>query len=67
MKGPMLKYQYQPNQVDKAVFISGGSGITPAWQLINHALALKEDKTKFTLLFANVTEKDIRESLLRAG
>lgn len=62
LKGPMLKYEYKPNDVDRAVFVSGGSGITPAWQLINHALALPEDNTKFTLLYANVQEKDIRES-----
>jgi NAD(P)H-flavin reductase len=59
LKGPIVKTAYEPNAVDKAVFVAGGSGITPAWQLINHALALPDDKTKFTLLYANVTEKDI--------
>lgn len=32
---------------------------TPLYQLVNHALADKANKTKFTLLFSNVTEKDI--------
>lgn len=37
-----------------------GSGITPMYQMISHSLSLPEDKTKWTLIFANVTEKDIR-------
>ncbi|BEI96785.1 hypothetical protein CcaverHIS631_0203740 [Cutaneotrichosporon cavernicola] len=59
LKGPIVKTAYEPNAVDKAVFVAGGSGITPAWQLINHALSLPDDKTTFTLLYANVNEKDI--------
>jgi ferredoxin-NADP reductase len=39
-----------------------GSGITPMYQMISHSLKLPEDKTKWTLIFANVTEKDIRRS-----
>jgi hypothetical protein len=30
------------------------------YQMISHSLSLPEDKTKWTLIFANVTEKDIR-------
>ena len=30
--------------------------------MISHSLKLPEDKTKWTLIFANVTEKDIRKS-----
>lgn len=29
------------------------------YQIVQHALADKSNKTKFTLLFSNVTEKDI--------
>jgi NAD(P)H-flavin reductase len=32
---------------------------TPLYQVISHALSDKSNKTKFTLLFSNVTEKDI--------
>ena len=32
---------------------------TPLYQVLTHALADKDNKTKFTLLFANVAEKDI--------
>ena len=38
---------------------------TPLYQLVTHALSDKDNKTKFKLLYANVTEKDIllREEL----
>jgi cytochrome-b5 reductase len=32
---------------------------TPLYQLVTHALADKSNKTKFKLIFSNVTEKDI--------
>ena len=32
---------------------------TPLYQIIDHALADKNNKTKFKLLFSNVSEKDI--------
>jgi NAD(P)H-flavin reductase len=58
-KGPMTKIEYQPNTLDRALFIAGGSGVTPAHQLITHALGNKGDKTKFTFLFANIEEQDV--------
>jgi cytochrome-b5 reductase len=39
--------------------IGGGSGITPLYQLIHHALNEPTNRTRFTLLYANVTEADI--------
>ncbi len=38
---------------------------TPMYQVLTHALADKANKTKFSLIFANVTSKDIilREEL----
>ncbi|MPW72291.1 hypothetical protein CPI04_02480, partial [Moraxella catarrhalis] len=60
-KGPIPKFKYQPNTSDRGLAIAGGSGITTMWQLINHSLTLPEDKTKWTLLFSNVTEQDICE------
>ncbi|KAL1412506.1 hypothetical protein Q8F55_000252 [Vanrija albida] len=59
IKGPILKYEYKPNTFDKGLFVTGGSGVTPAYQFLTHALNDKSDKTKFTLLFANVNEEDI--------
>ncbi|TFK68237.1 cytochrome-b5 reductase [Pluteus cervinus] len=59
IKGPISKFPYQANEFDEVALIGGGSGITPLYQLLDHALADKSNKTKFTLLFSNVTEKDI--------
>lgn len=38
---------------------------TPLYQLLTHALGSPNNKTKFTLIYSNVTEKDIllREEL----
>ncbi|WVR04153.1 hypothetical protein IAU60_001152 [Kwoniella sp. DSM 27419] len=58
-KGPIPKYQYSPNTFDRGLAIAGGSGITPMYQLISYSLSVPEDKTKWTLVFSNVTEKDI--------
>jgi NAD(P)H-flavin reductase len=58
-KGPIQKFPYKANEFDHGVCVSGGSGITPMYQLITHAMDLKDDKTKFTLIFSNVTDKDI--------
>ncbi|KAI9637013.1 putative cytochrome-b5 reductase [Dioszegia hungarica] len=58
-KGPIPKFKYEPNQIDRGLCVSGGSGVTPMYQLITHSLSLPEDKTKWTLVFSNVTEADI--------
>jgi NAD(P)H-flavin reductase len=60
-KGPIPKFKYEANSFDRGLCIAGGSGITPMWQLITHSLDLPEDKTKWTLVFSNVTDKDICE------
>jgi cytochrome-b5 reductase len=39
--------------------IGGGSGITPLYQLVKHALNEPTNQTRFTLLYANVSEADI--------
>ena len=58
-KGPIQKYKYAPNTFDRGLCIAGGSGITPMFQLISHSLSIPEDKTKWTLIFSNVSENDI--------
>jgi NAD(P)H-flavin reductase len=71
-KGPIPKFKYEANSCDRGLAIgelkcfalltpAGGSGITPMYQLIAHSLTLPDDKTKWTLLFSNVTEQDICE------
>jgi NAD(P)H-flavin reductase len=59
-KGPIAKYAYKPNEFAHGFAIGGGSGITPMYQMISHSLTLPNDNTKWTLMFANVTDKDIR-------
>ncbi|KAJ7755002.1 cytochrome-b5 reductase [Mycena maculata] len=59
IKGPIHKFPYRPNEFDEVALIGGGSGITPLYQVISHALANPSNTTKFKLLFSNVTEEDI--------
>lgn len=39
--------------------VAGGTGITPMWQVIQAIDSNPADKTKVTLLFANISEKDV--------
>ncbi|KAF5375218.1 hypothetical protein D9758_000492 [Tetrapyrgos nigripes] len=59
IKGPIPKWPWTHNEFDEVALIGGGSGITPLYQILNHALSNPSNKTKFTLLFSNVTEADI--------
>ncbi|PSS29769.1 hypothetical protein PHLCEN_2v2917 [Hermanssonia centrifuga] len=59
IKGPILKIPYKANELEEIGMIAGGSGITPMYQVIHHALSDKSNKTRFTLIFANVTAADI--------
>ena len=47
------------NEFEDVALIGGGSGITPLYQLLNHALNDPANRTRFTLLYANVSEADI--------
>ncbi|CCM00046.1 uncharacterized protein FIBRA_02072 [Fibroporia radiculosa] len=59
IKGPIMKIPYKANEFEQVGMIAGGSGITPMYQVLKHALADPTNTTRFTLVFANVTEKDI--------
>ncbi|EJU02531.1 ferredoxin reductase-like C-terminal NADP-linked domain-containing protein [Dacryopinax primogenitus] len=59
IKGPLPKFAYEPNKFSQCGLIAGGSGITPMYQLLKHSLSIPEDKTHWTLIFANVSAKDI--------
>ncbi|KIY73391.1 cytochrome-b5 reductase [Cylindrobasidium torrendii FP15055 ss-10] len=59
IKGPITKWAYKENEFDEVALIGGGSGITPLWQIVSHALRSPANKTKFTLIYSNVTEADI--------
>jgi len=59
IKGPLPKTPYKENEYEHIGMIAGGTGLTPMYQIIQHALLLPNDKTKLTLIFSNVSEKDI--------
>jgi len=59
IKGPIPKYPYEPNKLEKIGLIAGGTGITPMTQMIEEVLFNPDDKTKITLLFSNTTPEDI--------
>ncbi|KAF7307250.1 NADH-cytochrome b5 reductase [Mycena indigotica] len=65
VKGPIPKFPYKENEFDEVALIGGGSGITPLYQVLTHALSSRFNTTKFKLLYSNVTEQDIllREEL----
>lgn len=59
MKGPKGKFKYKPNMKRSIGMLAGGTGITPMYQLLNHILNDPKDKTRVSLIFANVTPADI--------
>lgn len=65
MRGPKGRFKYSQNMVRHVGMIGGGSGITPMFQVARAILEDPQDKTKISLISANVTEEDIllREEL----
>ncbi|KAL1822583.1 hypothetical protein ACET3Z_009361 [Daucus carota] len=59
VKGPVEKLRYTPNMKKHIGMIAGGSGITPMLQIIDAILKNPEDKTKISLIYANVSPDDI--------
>ncbi|KAI9345995.1 hypothetical protein DFJ73DRAFT_838368 [Zopfochytrium polystomum] len=59
LQGPIPKYPYVPNKDGHIGMVAGGTGITPMLQVIRKIFSNPSDKTKVTLVFANVTEQDI--------
>lgn len=59
-KGPKGRFTYEANMADEIGLIAGGTGITPMFAVAMAALRDKaNDKTRFSLVFGNVTEDDI--------
>ncbi|EED84689.1 predicted protein [Postia placenta Mad-698-R] len=56
IRGPVKTWPWQEGQWDEVIMISGGTGITPFYQLLHHA-AVKNDsrysQTRFTLLHSS--------------
>lgn len=59
MRGPKGNFEYRCNMVREIGMIAGGTGITPMLQIIRRVCNDPNDKTKISLIFANVTEDDI--------
>lgn len=59
IKGPMKKIEWSTNFKKEVGMVAGGSGITPMLQIMNRIFSDPKDTTKVTLVFANVTPKDI--------
>ncbi|KAH9949410.1 cytochrome-b5 reductase [Amylocystis lapponica] len=59
IKGPLMKIPIKINEFDEVGMIAGGSGITPMYQVLKYALADPANKTRYTLVFANVAPRDI--------
>ena len=59
VRGPKGFYNYTPNMVSSLGMIAGGTGIAPMYQILTAILRNPDDKTKVSLLYANVTENDI--------
>lgn len=59
VKGPKGQFTYSPTLTSHIGMIAGGTGITPMIQIIRAALKNPNDKTKLTLIYANVNPDDI--------
>ena len=59
VKGPKGQMVYKPNMVREIGMLAGGTGITPMLQIIRAIMKNPEDKTRVTLVYANVTTDDI--------
>lgn len=51
------------NMVPHLLMIAGGTGLTPMYQIIKSSIKDPNDKTQLSLIYANVTEDDIRMSI----
>lgn len=59
LKGPFVKLPYKANMKKHIGMIAGGTGITPMYQVAKTILENAEDKTEVSLVFANISEKDV--------
>ncbi|KAI8591619.1 NADH-cytochrome b5 reductase 1 [Geranomyces variabilis] len=59
VRGPKGQFKYTPNCLREIGMIAGGTGITPMLQIIKAVLNNPLDRTKLSLLFANVGVEDI--------
>ena len=59
IKGPKGQFKYHPALSRELGMIAGGTGITPMLQIVRAALKNPLDRTKLSLIYANVNPEDI--------
>ena len=59
IKGPKGQFKYHPALSREIGMIAGGTGITPMLQIVRAALKNPLDRTKLSLVYANVNAEDI--------
>jgi cytochrome-b5 reductase len=59
VKGPKGQFNYTSTLSREVGMIAGGTGITPMLQIIRAALKNPNDRTKLSLIYANVNYEDI--------
>lgn len=59
VKGPKGQFTYSPTLSRHLGMIAGGTGITPMLQIVRAALKNPADRTKLSLIYANVNFEDI--------
>lgn len=59
IKGPRGQFTYSPSLSRELGMIAGGTGITPMLQIVRAALKNPLDRTKLSLIYANVNYEDI--------
>ncbi|KAG2350566.1 NADH-cytochrome b5 reductase [Suillus weaverae] len=59
IRGPKGAFKYTPILSREIGMIAGGTGITPMLQIVRAALKNPEDKTRLSLIYANVNLEDI--------
>ncbi|KAG6831139.1 hypothetical protein H0H92_012564 [Tricholoma furcatifolium] len=60
LRGPLKTWQWKENEWDEVIMISGGTGITPFYQLFHSVISRFSDtSTRFTLLHASRTPADL--------
>ncbi|KAJ7688470.1 ferredoxin reductase-like protein [Mycena rosella] len=58
-RGPLSTWAWKEDEWDEVVMISGGTGITPFYQLLHSSIAKGQSKTRFTLLHSSPTPSEL--------
>jgi len=59
VKGPFKKLEYSANMKKEIGMVAGGTGITPMVQVLEEIFNNPADRTKVSMIFANISEEDI--------